>query len=238
LTKICPNCGKENEDDSTFCIACGERLSGLNNINTRKDSNTDNDNNKKIILIGVIAVLIIAIAIVGVFALMAWNSNENIDLFNNNANNNVSTVSSSSIPLSEVYGLAKAFENELQTKDISEISSVEYKGVTFSKPQCLYIFAKAIDMKNKGVDGNINFKSFGPPDDPLYGVKTSFLLKSEYVDMAKRTVTWMENHGNAPNYTGIIVAGSPDFGYDGLVLAFAMVIVESENGSLPLSISW
>ena len=134
--------------------------------------------------------------------------------------------------MSEVYGLASAFSNN------PSASSIQYKGVTFTKQQCLYIFAKAIDMKNKGLSGNINFKSFGLPDDPLYGVSTSYLSKSEYVDMAQRTVAWMDNNGKAPNYTGVVVAGSPDFGYEGLTVAFAMVILSSGNGSLPPNISW
>ncbi|MCL2156668.1 MAG: zinc-ribbon domain-containing protein [Methanobrevibacter sp.] len=238
MTKHCLNCGQENEDDSIFCMTCGKRLSGLHTINTHEDNHTNNDKNKEMILIGLVAVLVIAIAIVGVFAFMSLNNNENNDFFNDDTDNNVNTVSSSSIPLSEVYGLAQALNDEIQTKDIGEIATVNYKGVTFTKQQCLYIFAKAIDMKNKGLDGNINFKSYGPPDDPLYGVSTYYLTKSEYVDMAQRTISWMDNNGKAPNYTGIVVAGSPDFGYDGLVLAFAMVIIASENGSLPSSISW
>ena len=242
MPKFCPKCGKENEDDATFCIICGTRLSGLNTTDTSDtngDTSVKSDKNKEMILIGVVVVLVIAIAIVGVFAFMSLNNNENFDLFgHNNVDNNVNTVSSSSIPLSEVYGLAQALENELKTKDIGEISTVQYKGVIFTKEQCLYIFAKAIDMKNRGEDGIINFKSFGPPDDPLYSVKTTHLIKSEYVDMAQRTVAWMDNNGKAPNYTGIVVAGSPDFGYDGLVIAFAWVIIESKNGSLPPMISW
>ena len=246
MIKYCPKCGKENDDDAIFCISCGKRLTGHHTLATKDDDPQDGDKNKEMILIGVVVVLVIAIAIVGAFAFMSMNNNENNDIFtdsnsnsnsNSNNNDNTGSVSSSSIPLSEVNGLAQVLESELKTKDISEISTVEYKGTSFTKQQCLYIFAKAIDMKNKGMDGNINFESFGHPDSPLNSVSTSYLTKSEYVDMAQRTCSWMENNGKAPNYTGIIVAGSPDFGYNYLVIAFTMVILESKEGSLPPSIS-
>ena len=244
MGKYCSNCGTENDEKSKFCKNCGKNLFGLHDID-KEDKDSSNDINNQKILIGVVVVLVIAIAIVGAYAFMSFN-NDNVNTEssstnnngNFNSNNNVDTVTSSSIPLSEVPGLARTLADNLNSKDIQEISSVQYKGVTFTKPQCLYIFAKAIEMKNSGIDGNINFKSFGPPDSPLNAIITSYLTKSEYVDMAQRTSAWMDKHGKAPNYAGIVVAGSPDFGYDGLVLAFAIAIMESENGSLPSSISW
>ncbi|MGL6298414.1 MAG: pseudomurein-binding repeat-containing protein, partial [Methanobacteriaceae archaeon] len=123
-------------------------------------------------------------------------------------------------------------DKKAQTQDLSTISYVSYKGVTFTKEQCLYIFAKAIDMKNQGISGNIYFKSFNRPDSPLNSISTYHLTKSEYVDMSRRTYKWMDNYGRAPNYTGVVASGSPDFGYDYLVATFALVIIDSKNGSL------
>ncbi|MDR2967002.1 MAG: zinc-ribbon domain-containing protein [Methanobacteriaceae archaeon] len=240
MTKYCSNCGEKNDENSTFCKNCGKRLSELHTVNT-KDNNSST-NNKEKILIGIVIIIVIAIAIAGAVAFILLDNNKDNDLLNNvnldNNNNNVATITTSTISLSEVYGLASAFSNELKYKSIQEISSIEYKGVTFTKQQCLYIFAKAIDMKSKDLDGTISFKSFDPPESPLNGVSTNYLTKSEYVDMAQRTCNWMDNNGLAPNYTGIVVAGSPDFGYDGLVIAFCIVILDSEKGSLPPSINW
>ncbi|MCL2115407.1 MAG: zinc-ribbon domain-containing protein [Methanobrevibacter sp.] len=241
MIKYCSDCGEKNDENSTFCKNCGGRLFRLHTINP-KDNNSNRKSNKEKILIGVVIVILIAIMAVGAFAFVSLDDNNGIGILNNvnldaDSNNNVATVTASSIHLSEVYGLASVFSSELDYKNIHEISSVEYKGVTFTKQQCLYIFAKAIDMKNKDLDGTINFKSFHPPESPLNGVSTNYLTKSEYVDMAQRTYNWMDKQGLAPNYTGITVAGSPDFGYDGLVLAFSIVILESENSSLPSGIS-
>jgi len=241
LTKYCSKCGKNSDDDATFCGDCGERLTGLHT--TVINDNENNDKNKEKLLMGVAVVLVIAIAIVGAFAFISWNSNEGTNLGdtannNPNLNNNVATVTSSSIPLSEVYGLAVALDKKAQSQDLVLISSVDYKGVTFTKPQCLYIFTKAIDMKSRGESGNINFRSFSPPDDPLRSINTRYISQSEYVDMAQRTVAWMDNNGKAPNYTGIFAAGSPDVGYDYLVALFALIIIESKNGSLVSHVSF
>ena len=189
MIKYCQNCGKENDDKSTFCRGCGERLAGLHNINT--ENNDTVDKNKEKILIGVVVVLVIAIAIVGAFVFMSFNDNNEDNEFspststNLNTNDNTATVTSSSIPLSKVNGLAVALDRKAQSQDLTLISSVEYEGVTFTKPQCLYIFTKAIDMKSRGENGNIDFGSFSPPDDPLNSVNAVYFTKNEYVDMLK-----------------------------------------------------
>lgn len=224
-----------------------EKNYGLHTINKIDDNknNTKNnagkeDKNKQIILIGVVAVLVIAIAIVGAYAFMSLSDNNSDNSYVDSANDNglnlgteSSTVTSSSIPLSEVYGLVSAFT------DNTDASSVQYNGVTFTREQCLYIFAKAVDMRNNGQDGVINFKSYGVPDDPLNSVNTRIVSKSEYVDMAQRTCNWMDSHGRAPNYTGIVVPGSPDIGYHYLPILYALVLVNYEkDGFLPSTVSW
>lgn len=248
MTKYCSKCGKENDDNSKFCGSCGEKLSGLHTINKIDKDNTQNDidnkddKNKQIILIGAVVVLVIAIAIVGAFTFMPFNDNNNNDNnFSNNVdtnldNNNVDTasVTSSSIPLSEVYGLAETYVNIIGVDD-PYFSSIYYKDVTFTRDQCLYIFAKAIDMKNQGTDGTINFKSFGSPDNPSSESSNVYVTKSEYVDMAQRTIVWMEKNGRSPNHIGIYADGDGDIGYYWLVKYFARIILESENSSLPQS---
>ncbi|WP_225370478.1 zinc-ribbon domain-containing protein [Methanobrevibacter arboriphilus] len=65
MTKYCSNCGKGNDDNSTFCRNCGERLSGMHSINSDNKS-VKKGNNK--VLIGVIVLLLMVIAIVGTYA--------------------------------------------------------------------------------------------------------------------------------------------------------------------------
>ncbi|MGL6298243.1 MAG: zinc-ribbon domain-containing protein [Methanobacteriaceae archaeon] len=221
--KFCNNCGEKLDDGSTFCKSCGKQLSGINTL--KSDNNSFIGGNK--VLIGVIIVIVIAISIVGIFAVMSFNDNSNNNSPNNadvnlgTNNGDMVSVTSSSIPLSDVRGLAQKY------LDSSMPASLEYQGVTFTRQQCLYIFAKAIDMKDRGLAGDIKFKSFGSPDNPSVGQADSreFFKDLELGDMARRTISWMDNNGRAPNYMGIWVAGDKDIGYYTLVQKFASVII-------------
>lgn len=84
------NCGKENNDNSTFCRSCGKRLSEIHSMNS--NNNVTNGNNK--ILIGVIIALIIVVAILGTYAFVTLNNN-NISDTNNDTY--INTVPSSSV---------------------------------------------------------------------------------------------------------------------------------------------
>ncbi len=89
-TNKCMNCGKENNDNSTFCRSCGKRLSEIHSMNS--NNNVTNGNNK--ILIGVIIALIIVVAILGTYAFVTLNNN-NISDTNNDTY--INTVPSSSV---------------------------------------------------------------------------------------------------------------------------------------------
>jgi Tfp pilus assembly protein PilV len=91
LPKYCRNCGKNNDDDSTFCRNCGERLSGIHSMNS-DNNNVKNGNNK--ILIGVIIALVIVVAIVGTYAFVTMNEDNSSDTSNDNS---IDTTPSSSV---------------------------------------------------------------------------------------------------------------------------------------------
>lgn len=93
-------------------------------------------------------------------------------------------------------------------------------------------------MKNSGLSGDIEFGSYGPPESALNSYSTDYLLKSEYVNMAQRTHSWMDSNGKVPNYIGVYIAGSPDFGPDYLLLVFTLVILDFNNSSLVSTVSW
>jgi len=78
MTKYCPECGTENNDNSTFCRSCGKRLSNIHSMN--KDTNTTENtlgNNK--ILIGAIIALILIVAVIGTYAVVTTLNNDNND---------------------------------------------------------------------------------------------------------------------------------------------------------------
>ena len=86
---LCPNCNCENSDSAKFCKKCGAPLkktmnhqSVINSINGEKSSK---DNTTKIIII---ALIIIAVALAGVFAYIGFGNNASDDSQTSVQNNN------------------------------------------------------------------------------------------------------------------------------------------------------
>lgn len=99
MTKYCSICGKDNDDNSTFCRNCGERLSGMNSINSDNKGVTKGDNK---VLIGVIIILLIIIAIVGTYAFVTLNNENSSDI---SSGSSVGSIFDSSISsVSDVSG--------------------------------------------------------------------------------------------------------------------------------------
>jgi hypothetical protein len=116
-------------------------------------------------------------------------------------------------------------------------SNIKFGGVTLDKNQCLYITARAIVMLNKGETGNIPINQYGNPDNPYGTVTTATIMKSDYVNMAQRTYTWMDKNADAPNYGGITNSGQPDLSTYDMLNLYSKVLSEYKNtGQLPASI--
>jgi hypothetical protein len=85
VTKTCPNCKAENDDDASFCQNCGEDLSQTSQSTQRVETSGSSGStgwwskrNKTVIgIAGVCIGLIIIIAIVGMFFPNNTNSNSN-----------------------------------------------------------------------------------------------------------------------------------------------------------------
>jgi hypothetical protein len=90
LPKYCSKCGKENDDNSTFCRGCGERLSGIHS-KSGNDSGFASGNNK--ILIGFVVLLLIVVAIIGTYAYATMNDNDS----DTNGDNSIGKGSDSSV---------------------------------------------------------------------------------------------------------------------------------------------
>ena len=90
---FCPNCNCENSDSAKFCKKCGTPLkktmdhqSVINSINGEKSSK---DNTTKIIII---ALIIIAVALAGVFAYIGFGNNASDSSQNQVQNNNTANL--------------------------------------------------------------------------------------------------------------------------------------------------
>ena len=219
---FCPKCGAENKEDAEFCKKCGI------NLNNNSEIIKKNAGSPVKFLIVICIVLVAGLGISAGYIFQGHGATSN-----SSQTQNSMISQSTGFPLSETPNLAA----EITKKD-GNGESVQYRGVTLDKSQCLYILAKAIVMLNSGKTGNIPIKTFGDAADPCGNLNSASITKDEYVDMADRTYTWMDANGRAPNHTGIKSAGSSDLNPDMTLKAFIKVLTEYKStGQLPASVS-
>jgi len=222
ITMHCPKCGINNDSDAKYCEKCGTRLKGSLNVTKENTSPAV----KYLVVICVI--LVVGLGIAAGYIFQNHNSASNSTQLQSNV-----ISQSMGFPLSETPNLAVQISNAN-----GSIVNVQYKGITLDKNQCLYILSKAIVMFNQGETGNISIDNYADANEPGGYLSHAYITKSEYVDMADRTYTWMDSNGRSPNHTGIDFSGSPDLSPDTTLKAFAKVLTQYQaTGELPAGIS-
>ena len=241
---FCPSCGKELKEGSMFCKYCGCKIksrSNQNNISnvSTNDSVDSKDRNEKI-LIGVLIAAIAILAIVFVaFGAGLFNNGQSASSGSSNSQQYSSVgsssnpVSLSSFPVSEAPALASAIRSS------GGNFPVQFKSLSLSKSQCLYILTKSIYLI-----GNGNPDAVISVGDPSYAPHPSGrdspqnILRVNYVDMCNRFSTWIENNGAIPNYIGVYAPGVADISPSKLLEICIDILIDYGNTkSLPPSIN-
>ncbi len=231
----CENCGHENKSNAAYCEECGLKLDEAPFGRLKRSKTKEKISTKNKILIGTIIILAIVLGVMVVYLLVAPSNTVTTP---NKTTNNTTAVKeqislSSGFPVSEVPLLAL----EVSKKGLS-FTSINFSGVTLSKNQCLYIFAKGIVMINKGETGKIPINQYANANNPYGTVNTATITKNQYVDMAQRTYTWMDNNGIVPNYLGIKVSGQADLSPDTLLNMYTKVLTQYKStGQLPANVT-
>ena len=181
------------------------------------------------ILIIVCVVLVIGVGIAA--GVLIKNSQQNVQDPANSSMNQISK--DSGFPVSQAPYLAVEI-----SKYGGSIENVNYGSITLDKNQCLYILSKAIVMINSGQQGNIPINSFKSAGNPYGTVTSATINKEDYVDIATRTYTWMDNNGQTPNYVGITNPGQPDLSPLTSLNLFSKVLsAYNSTGQLPASVT-
>ena len=127
----CPNCNAENNDSAKFCKKCGTPLTKkvmnhetvINSMNKEKEIS---DNTTKYIIV---ALIIIAIALAGVFAYMGLNNHsDDSNQAQTNNNNQVSSVNNATQCPTE----SKPAQTTQVSSSPSTTSSMDIRGGSFS----------------------------------------------------------------------------------------------------------
>lgn len=147
------------------------------------------------------------------------------NLFLNDKNSKINSV---------LDGASKAYDfiNEKNSvPDCLETSD----GETVKKPQFIHLMAKTIlylddPTQNEIVENDFN-NNIKPASTPYYGTSYCELKKTEYLDIAKRLVNFVEKNKRLPNY---VSTKSGKIGCDLLFAVFSNVLTTYKNtGELP-----
>ncbi len=215
---ICQKCGHKNDKDAQFCEKCGTNF------------NTILSQSNKIAIIGVVFLVIV----IGITAGVIIKNSQQTSLDHGLTNASMNQITNSSgFTVSQASNLAVQITNYN-----GNFKSLNYGSLTLDNNQVLYILAKAIVMINSGEQGNIAVKSIKSPVSPYGTVSTANIAKSDYVNIASRTYTWIDNNGRTPNYVGITNPGQPDLSPISTLNLFSKVLSQyNSTGQLPESVS-
>ena len=101
--------------------------------------------------------------------------------------------------------------------------SIAVGPVNVTPAQFLYLCCKVTVGLNKGTtSGKLTVPTAAEPENPQ-GTATGQSFKSDYLDIAGRLITWIDNNKQAPNYATSSELGGPVHYYD-LVSAFARIV--------------
>lgn len=237
---FCPKCGKEIKDGSKFCKHCGSEIKSKKNVtstpNKVNNQSSSDEKNKKII-IGVLVVAIVILAIVFVaFGTGLFNGNHNTNTNNNQQQANPSSskqVSLNSFPVSEAPELAQAVKNA------NGNFPVNFKSLSLSKAQCLYILSKSISQIDSGhPDATISVGDYSYASNPYGSDNSQTIQRANYVDMCNRFSSWTESNNAIPNYVGIYTGGVSDISPSRMLdICVNILLNYGKTHNLPASIN-
>jgi len=230
----CENCGYDNDADAAFCEQCGAKLPEKAAFG-RKSTQPEKEESKNIntALIVAIVALVVILGIMGGILLKMGSSSTPANTTNTTTLAPETISLATGFPVSQVPGLA----SEISRVGVG-FSTITYQGVTLDKNQCLYILAKGLTMISTGQTGNIPIKQYKGPDNAYGTVTSATIAQADYLSMAQRTGTWMDNSGQTPNYIGITVSGQPDLSPDSMLNMYAKVLTQYKStGQLPASVT-
>lgn len=163
---------------------------------------------------------------------LATESNTNSTQSSSNSSSN----SSSSENIITTFSAGLSSVTKFSTKDIANAATELKKyvekygklpdyltlcGEKLSMSDFLYLLAKSIVNTNSGNSADITAKDVKDPTSPSGSVTSGQLSKTNYMDLAKRVVSFIESNNRAPNY------GSSSLGnikFQTMIYGFAKIV--------------
>ena len=116
-------------------------------------------------------------------------------------------------------------------------STIEYEGNEYDEAQCIYIFSEYLLNIDKNKDSSIEVKDVKNASNPSGEDLSQSIDKADYLSMAQRVHSWMDQKDTVPNYVGISGIGAKDLSPKMMLKLFTLATLEySITEELPESV--
>lgn len=160
------------------------------------------------------------------------DDNDSDDLNDSDSDDSLSDDSLKEIEMQDVPNLAQKVSQMNYA-----FSTIEYEGNEYDEAQCIYIFSEYLLNIDKNKDSSIEIKDIKNASNPSGKDLSQSIEKEDYLSMAQRVHSWMDQKDTVPNYVGISGIGSADLSPKMMLKLFTLATLEySITEELPESV--
>ena len=118
-----------------------------------------------------------------------------------------------------------------------DFTTIEYEGNEYDEAQCIYIFSEYLLNIDKNKNSSIEIKDIKKASNPSGEDLSQSIDKADYLSIAQRVHSWMDQKDSVPNYVGISGIGAADLSPKMMLKLFTLATLEySISEELPESV--
>ena len=118
-----------------------------------------------------------------------------------------------------------------------DFTTIEYEGNEYDEAQCIYIFSEYLLNIDKNKNSSIEVKDIKNASNPSGEDLSQSIDKADYLSIAQRVHSWMDQKDSVPNYVGISGIGAADLSPKMMLKLFTLATLEySISEELPESV--
>ena len=154
------------------------------------------------------------------------------DLNDSDSDDELSDDSLKEIEMQDVPNLA-----QMVSEKNYDFSTIEYNGNEYDEAQCIYIFSEYLLNIENNENSSIEIKDIKNATNPSGEDLNQSIDKEDYLSIAQRVHSWMDQKDTVPNYVGISGIGAADLSPKMMLKLFTLASLEySISEELPESV--
>ena len=116
-------------------------------------------------------------------------------------------------------------------------STIDYNGNEYTEAQCIYIFSEYLLNIDKNKNSSIEIRDIKNASNPSGKDLSQSIDESDYLSIAQRVHSWIDQKDTVPNYVGISGVGAADLSPKMMLKLFTLATLEySITEELPESV--